>query len=241
MPLCPGLQTRSMAGLSTIIKSPCTLYCRHENHDGESDFFDFKWVLKAKHINCHRLLDTQSVNHFARSFTCLTTKVGLLAVRVLCDAMCDVCYMPIAQSHAPQPAHQGACKLACNHLCLCVGSLVCAPFRSSCVEFDSTNEQFARTQTVQPCLPVSCRHYKTFIGHTRSQCTASIREPTTYQLRQTSSSSRLTLSGLQQQPFSGYCCVIEASIPCAFHLQKWPRLPWMSAVHGWHTCGAPPR
>ena len=127
MPLCPGLQTCSMAGLSTSTKSPCTIYCRHENHDGESDFFDFKWVLKAKHINCHRLLDTQSVNHFARSFTCLTTKVGLLAVRILCDAMCDVwqvtCQLHNAMhrsQHIKVPAnwHATICACALDRWCV---------------------------------------------------------------------------------------------------------------------------
>lgn len=54
---------------------------RYENEDGESDFFDYKWTLKTKHIYRHRLHDCQAVNHFGKSFAVLTTKVGLLAVR----------------------------------------------------------------------------------------------------------------------------------------------------------------
>jgi hypothetical protein len=52
--------------------------CRVENEDVTSEFFDLKWTLKTKHIPQHQLHDCQQVNHFARSFSCLTTKVGLL-------------------------------------------------------------------------------------------------------------------------------------------------------------------
>ena len=57
---------------------------RHENTDSESDFFDYKWTLKTKHLSRFRLHDCQYINHFHNSFACLTTKVGLLTVR-LCN------------------------------------------------------------------------------------------------------------------------------------------------------------
>jgi hypothetical protein len=54
--------------------------CRYENENTDSDFFDYKWVLKTRHIYKDRLHDAQAVNHFGKSFACLTTKVGLLKV-----------------------------------------------------------------------------------------------------------------------------------------------------------------
>jgi hypothetical protein len=52
--------------------------CRVENEDVTSEFFDFKWTLKTKHVYKSALYDCQQVNHFSQSFACLTTKVGLL-------------------------------------------------------------------------------------------------------------------------------------------------------------------
>lgn len=63
----------------------CRDWCRHENKDVDSDFFDYKWTLKTKHVHRYRLHDCQYVNHFCKSFACLTTKVGLLTVRLICE------------------------------------------------------------------------------------------------------------------------------------------------------------
>eukprot|EP00892_Ulva_mutabilis_P008450 jgi/Ulvmu1/5978/UM026_0102.1 len=77
----------------------------HENKDVDSDFFDYKWTLKTKHVHPYRLHDCQYVNHFCKSFACLTTKVGLLA------SLKDVHW------HAAEPAlafHPRAYNLSLN-------------------------------------------------------------------------------------------------------------------------------
>lgn len=73
---------------------------RHENKDSESDFFDYKWTLKTKHLSRFRLHDCQYINHFRNSFACLTTKVGLLTVRpeqLSCCSHCCILLHPLLQ------------------------------------------------------------------------------------------------------------------------------------------------
>lgn len=74
-----------MRGGYTFIRAALLRRGWAENDDGESDFFDYKWVLKTRHTYRERLHECQAVNHFSRSFACLTTKVGLLRVRPLTD------------------------------------------------------------------------------------------------------------------------------------------------------------
>ena len=70
-----------MRGGYTFIRAALLRRGWVENEDGESDFFDYKWVLKTRQIYRERLHECQAVNHFSRSFACLTTKVGLIRVR----------------------------------------------------------------------------------------------------------------------------------------------------------------
>jgi hypothetical protein len=84
----------------------------HENPDLHSDFFDYKWTLKTKHIHSERLCSSQWVNHFGRSFSCLTTKVGLLSVRCRPSSFCQSLPLDAA---AGQTLLSGSTPHSSNH------------------------------------------------------------------------------------------------------------------------------
>lgn len=81
---------------------------RHENKDSDSDFFDYKWTLKTKHLSRFRLHDCQYINHFRNSFACLTTKVGLITV---CFDQCSFCIVALS------------CNL-CPDTCMCTNQCI---------------------------------------------------------------------------------------------------------------------